>query len=273
MRAWHRKWRRFLLLLLLLLLGGAAGVGTWVASVSLYQWMMIGREFAVADVIIIGSRLIHRDEVLAISGLTKGVNIFKTNLPEAVRQLKRDPRVQDAFLRRQFPNRIVVHLVEKRPIAIINLDRLYGIDANADLIPLPASERLPNLPIITGFRLAGPGATAVDGARVRQEAARTPAVRRALDIIEAIRAVSPGLLDEISEVHVEDPDDPILYTVQGGVEVRIGVGRYREKLMRLTLMFQRLKQDGITTASIDLRFDKLAIIRPLVTERPDDKRS
>lgn len=291
MRGRAGRWRQTLLGLLLGLVSVAAGAGLWQAGVSLYDWTMIAREFAVADVILVGNRLVQRDEVLAIMGLPKGINIFRANLPEAARQLERDPRVQEAFLRRQFPNRLVVSLVEKRPIAIINLDRLYGIDANADLVPLPVSARLPNLPIITGFvttsagrlqtervvdltrrDLSASAAVAAD-IRAHQTAVQTPTVRRALDVVEAIRAISPGLLDEISEVHVEDPDDPILFTVKNGVEIRLGVGRYGEKLARLATTFQRLKRDGITTVSIDLRFDRLAIIRPLTTERPAARRS
>lgn len=269
-RIWRRAFRRLLVRLLTLMAVIGSGTGAVLAGAALYRWMMTSDEFAVADVVTVGNRYIDRDELVALADIKKGINIFHTDLADAAFRLRRDPRLQDVFIRRQYPNRIVIHLKEREPVAYINTDRLYGIDRHGVAVPLPVAESLPNLPIITGLV---PARTVP---AFQNEASENPAipdsssVNRALLILQALRLYAPELLDTISEVHVANAYDPILYTMEEGIAIRLGVGRYKDKLQRLYFIQQRLKQDGIGTTSIDLRFDNQVIIRPIVAALPFD---
>lgn len=268
-------------LLLMVYILSVSGILTGICTggMALYRWMMTASEFAIAEIKVYDNELVRSDEIIALSGLNPGDNIFRVNLHEAMVGLKRDPRLLRVFLRRALPNRIHVYVVERNPVAIIQLDRLYGVDADASLIPLPTTDRLPNLPVITGFQPEGsvrvsrgrPMDARGDG--VTAAILQSPMMHRAIYVIGQLQTLSPELLDRISEVHVRDPDDPILYTMRDGMAIRLGVGRYPTKLKRLRTMFERLKRDSISTSSIDLRFKNQVIVRPIVTGTPQNTQS
>ena len=98
-------------------------------------------------------------------------------------------------------------------------------------------------------------------------------VIQALYIIEKLKCHSLEMLGRISEVYIAYPNDPILFTTDDGMAVRIGVGSLAEKLGLLDRMITRLKNLDIKTPTIDLRFRDQVIIRPITTARQPGEQS
>lgn len=262
-----------------IVVGGGACISATAGIQAFYRWIQYAPELAVAAIEIEDNHLIPSEEMIALSGLSTGENLFGLDLQAAGLRLKQDPRIKAVFLRKHWPDRIHIQVTERKPLALLHLDRLYGVDADGAFIPLSMTQQLPDLPVITGLtpevltRVLPVRKTATENQSPYETVQQNPMLGRAIDVLEQLNALSPDLLNQISEVHVENPEDPILYTVRDGIAIRIGIGRYSTKLRRLKLMFERLKRDGISTASIDLRFENQVIIRPIVTGIPSNKQS
>ena len=180
----------------------------------------------------------------------------------------------DVFLRPEYPNHISIFVDEKRPVAYIQLDRMYGLDEDAAVIPLTTTERLPDLPVITGSGNLRPDMFETSGeGRVNPSAENEFSLIQALYIIEKLRSHSSEMLSRISEVYIADPIDPILFTTEDGIVVRIGVGSLTDKLERLDSMLTQLENVDIKTPIIDLRFRDQVIIRPIITARQPAEQS
>jgi len=273
-RTWWRVVKRFVLLVCNLALATGAIKASIMGGEALRHWMLTAPDFDIVDISVYNNDLITSDEVILLSGLNIGTNIFQADLNLAYHRLESDPRFMDVFLRPEYPNHISIFVDEKRPVAYIQLDRMYGLDEDAAVIPLTTTERLPDLPVITGSGNLRPDMFETSGeGRANPSAENEFSLIQALYIIEKLRSHSSEMLSRISEVYIADPIDPILFTTEDGIVVRIGVGSLTDKLERLDSMLTQLENVDIKTPIIDLRFRDQVIIRPIITARQPAEQS
>lgn len=98
---------------------------------------------------------ISEDHVLSYIGVGKGVNLFSFKLEEIKEKLENEvPNIKTARLRRELPSTLYVHVVERRPIARINLQnngRFDPIDADGVVMAHSWDTVLAQLPVIEGM--------------------------------------------------------------------------------------------------------------------------
>lgn len=277
-----RNWGRLIVRILMFIFmvsGVTAGlVYSIVGTRMLYQWIQTSPVFAIEDIQVSGHQLADPAEIILLSGVQKGENILAADLLEGRERLSLDRRFERVFLSRRWPDKVMIHVRERQPIAFVRLDRLYGVDSDAELIPLPAVHLLPDLPVITGVTVdRNEAASSLESSNrfetIRETMSTDPNLGRGIYIINMIKHFSPDFLDRISEIHVDHPHDPVVYTVDDGLTIRIGVGRYPHKINLLNKTLEQLDRDGIKTRIIDLRFKDQVIIRPIVSGDLDHNQS
>jgi len=269
-----------------LMLGLAAGLlvsgavaGLAMGSLALSEWTKTSPAFNLNTIDVAGNRFVGKEDIIAVSGLERGRNIWSADLAETERRLMLDRRFEQVAVTRSLPGTVVVRVEELQPIAFVQLDRLYGVSERGALIPLSPGNGLPDLPVITvdasSYRQAPGAAESEDRSfeTLRDAMLVNPEMARALYLMRALRTMSPGMYDELSEIHVSSPDDPIAYMVEGGLAIRFGTGHYPRKIEMLKRTVERLEADAIRTRLIDLRFKDQAIVLPIVSNRSGGGRS
>ncbi len=277
------NWKRFIYRLMCglaaVLVTAGMTAGLVLGSMTLYRWTKTSPAFSLNTIVVEGNRYVGKEDIIAVSGLERGRNIWSANLAETERRLMLDRRFERVALVRRLPGTVVIRVGELRPVAFVQLDRLYGISERAELIPLSTGKGLPDLPVIT---VGAQGDLSLSDNAVRQDRAFetlrdamlvSPEVGRALYLIRVLRTLSPGLYDELSEVHVSSQHDPIAYMVEGGLAIRFGTGHYPRKIEMLKRTVDRLEADAIRTRLIDLRFKDQVIVRPIVSAQSRERRS
>ncbi len=270
---------RLMLGLATVLLTACVTTGLVLGSLALSKWTKTSPAFSLNTIVVMGNRIVDKDDIITVSGLERGRNIWSADLGATKRRLMLDRRFEHVALTRRLPDGIVVRVKELRPVAFVQLDRLYGISERAELIPLSPGKGLPDLPVITvGAAGNHPVSNVTDQPDRAFETLRdamlvNPKVSRALYLMRVLRTISPGLYDELSEVHVSSQHDPIAYMVDGGLAIRFGTGHYPRKIEMLKQTVDQLEADAIRTRLIDLRFKDQVIIRPIVSVRPPERRS
>lgn len=276
---------RVMLVLGIVLLTSGAATGLVMGSLALSRWTQTSQAFNLDTIAVTGNSAVGKEEIITVSGLERGRNIWSADLAETERRLMLDRRFERVELNRRLPGTVVLRVKELQPVAFVQLDRLYGVSERAELIPLSPGKGLPDLPVITfdasSYRPAWSDQSAPDGAASRERHFETlregmlanPGVGRALYLMKVLRAMSPRMYGELSEIHVSSPDDPIAYMVEGGLAIRFGTGHYPGKIEMLRRTVERLETDAIRTRLIDLRFKGQVIVRPIVSSRTPDSRS
>ncbi|MCY3771615.1 MAG: FtsQ-type POTRA domain-containing protein [Gemmatimonadetes bacterium] len=265
--------------LAIVLLTAGATTGIILGSLTLSKWTKTSPAFNLDTIVVTGNMNVGKEDIVTISGLERGRNIWSANLAAIERRLMLDRRFAHVALTRRLPGTVVVWVKELQPVAFVQLNRLYGVTERAELIPLSPGNGLPDLPVIT---VGAPGDHPAQDNTTRQdqvfETLRdamlvNPEVGRALYLMRVLRTLSPGLYDELSEVHVSSQHDPIAYMVEGGLAIRFGTGHYPRKIEMLKRTVDRLEADAIRTRLIDLRFKDQVIVRPIVSARSPERRS
>lgn len=269
-----------------LMLGLAAGLlvsgavaGLAMGGLTLSEWTKTSPAFNLKTIDVEGNNAVGKEDIIAVSGLERGRNIWSADLSETERRLLLDRRFEQVAVTRRLPGTVVVRVEELQPIAFVQLDRLYGVSERGELIPLTPGNGLRDLPVITvdasSYRQA-PGATESEDRSfetLRDAMLANPEMARALYLMRVLRTMSPGMYDELSEIHVSSPDDPVAYMVEGGLAIRFGTGHYPRKIEMLKRTVEQLEADAIRTRLIDLRFKNQVIVRPIVSNRSGSGRS
>ena len=229
-----------------LALSGAGALGV--------RWLLTSPRFAVAEVEVRGGSRLAAEEIIAASGIRRGVNLWRLDPAVAVAGVETLSAVRRAEVIRAFPNRVTVVVEERRPFTLVHAGRLHWIDENGRPIAREAQAVAPSLPVISGL---SPEEIA--------SASRAPSERllTGVQLIRTLLRAGSPLVGQISEVDVSRSDGPVLYTVDG-IEVRLGSEEWDSRIPRLAGVLAQVASSGQPVSSIDLRFRDQVVLKPAV---------
>ncbi|RPH31714.1 hypothetical protein EHM92_08930, partial [bacterium] len=163
--------------------------------------------------------------------------------------------IRAVSVNREVPDRVLITVDERVPIAAIAGERLLYVDADGMILPPARSEYIFDLPVVTG---AIPPSECIPGKRVASEA-----FREALQIIVAAQQISEDFYRLISEVHIDSGRTIELFTSESGVPVFFGRGDVAAKMVRLDAFWKEfVRQRGAQELQyIDLRFEDQVVVR------------
>ena len=198
--------------------------------------------FRVREVEVEGGQKVNKETLLSLAAVEGMPNLFSVNLKEVVRGLESHPWIDQVRVRKVFPNKILIQIEEKKPMAIIQLEELYYIDIKGEIFSPVRNRDEYNYPYLTGL--------------TRQGLEKDPAeakglIMKALDLLRMIDQEKVLPLKEISEIHMEKTFGIQCFTKTEGVEVKMGWENFREKLRRLFLISSDLRKRGFSAVSID----------------------
>ncbi len=107
--------------------------------------------FAVSDVLVEGRRFTDKDALLAALGVTAGGPIVLFDPQEAHDKVMGLPWTESVSILRSMPNKIIVRLVERQPMARWqHLEKTVVIDRDGRELTAAKPENFPSLPLVVG---------------------------------------------------------------------------------------------------------------------------
>jgi len=194
---------------------------------------------------------IGKDELVALSDVRQGQNIFELDLSRIGRKIEENPWVKSAEVRRLFPRTVVIKIEERSPKAVINLDYLYYVDGEGDIFKVLEVADSLDFPVITGLE--------------RKDLLERPEeihgrLKEMVALVDELIGRRIFGLGDVSEIHLDQSGEIVLYTCAGGVPVRMGDGNYRAKLDRLERIYGDLKPRLRALKYIDLNvMDRIVV--------------
>ncbi len=228
-----------------------------------YVWKFLctSPQFTVQEVVV-------RQEGVDLSYL-KGRNIFAVDLVREARMLaSRFPDCKRVKVIRVLPSRLYVDFVLRQPLALVKLYRIFAVDDESTLFfPAPDTKEQ-DLPVITGLetKLYGPKAgrryhvNELEGAHEILRYARASRVLKGYRIskIDVSNIANTSFLIPVPLAMPGFANDPqkALYSA---IEVRVGYGSIRQKMMILEGVLAQNKRDLAGIKYVDLRFKEPVI--------------
>jgi cell division protein FtsQ len=239
----RQRWR---LVLMIVLAASVIGVAVWANA-----WK---EDLRVAATVVAGNHIVPTDEILPLLAVKKGQKLFDVDLFAARARVLSHHFIKDAWVNRDLPGTITVTVSEREPVAMVVAGQILYVDEEGFVLPHVRSERIRDLPVITGAGGSGvlkPGMMIGNGS-----------LREAVEVVATARQLGDGLGMMVSEVHT-GRGDIILYTAEYGVPVVLGRGDYGAKLVKLDAFWHQfvVQRGARELRYVDLRFTDQVVVR------------
>ncbi|HLI64143.1 MAG TPA: FtsQ-type POTRA domain-containing protein [Terriglobales bacterium] len=206
------------------------------------------------NIILAGAHNVTRSQVLEVMASDIDRNIFFVPLELRQKQLQQIPWVQSASVLRLLPNRLKIILVERTPVAFVEVNsRIELIDAQGVIMELPVRQAAQySFPVIVGITDSDPLST---------RAARMAIYSR---LMKELDSGGAHYSTDISDVDLSDPED-VKATVtdpHGAVLVHLGATDFRQRFQIYVTHVGQWRVQFPTLQSVDLRYAHQVIINP-----------
>lgn len=215
--------------------------------------MLLSSEyFSVTLVRVENQQRLGQEEILALSDIRQGTNIFDLDLDMIGRKIEENPWVSSARVERVFPDEVVIRITEREPQAIVTLDYLYYVDVAGEIFKRLDSKDILDYPLVSG----------IDRQMLldQPENARRQ-LRDAMKLLAELNQRKIFRIEEVSEVHIDQPEGMTLYTYQGGVPIHLGHGEFMDKLDCLEGVYRELQPRLAAIAYINLNVAERVIVK------------
>jgi len=243
-RAHRRTWRHRLVvaaLVVVAVLGLSGGA----------HWLLTSPRFAIAGVEVRGASRVSAERVVEAAGIPARANIFRIDPTTVTLRLQAVPEILRADVIRELPNRVTILVEERRPFTLVSSGTLHWLDEEGRLLGEAPHAVVPSVPVISGLS---------EDELVALSTEPGPKARVALALIRSLLRSGSALVSEISEIDMSGREGPVLYTVDG-IEVRLGVEEWEERLARLEGVLAQIARTGDGVTAIDLRFRDRVVLK------------
>lgn len=204
--------------------------------------------FAVRDIQVRGGEKVGGSEIVTMTGLRYGVNLWKVDAAAIEQKVRRHPWVRRVLVRREFPRRLVIDIEERQPRAIVALGKLYYVDSDGLLFKEIGAEEKTSFPLLTGLQ-------------ADQLTAGGPALRRRVQEVVRLGELMNRDSRPLSEIHFAGPEQVVIYMVKHPIALRMGWGDWQNKIERLDRVLALWKGHEERLASLDLSFRDQVVAR------------
>jgi cell division protein FtsQ len=227
--------------------GVSLAVGLWYGVPWTVHAIKSHHYFALTTIEVDGNGRLDRREVLQWAGVSDGSSAWDA-APGAVRiRLLSHPWIQRVQVQREFPNRLMITLQERRPVAIVLVDGPQYVDRHGRVLGALRDDDSRDFPIISGID----GPEAGDFANI--------GMHRALQLLRWCDRLNS--FDAVSEIHVDRRRGVTVFPRRTAVAVVLGWGSWREKLARSARVFAAWEGQAQRLVAVDLSFRDLVVVK------------
>jgi cell division septal protein FtsQ len=218
-----------------------------------YRYVQHSGQLNIGEVRIMGCMNIVESELLDLAKVDFRSNLFNLDLQEVSHRLAQHPWVEKAKVHRDVSGKaLVIEVQERVPRALILLDELCLMDRNGEVFKKAEPKEKLDFPIFTGL--------------TRQEwRKREPqtmeVLQQALELLDQMEGRKIFTIQEISEVHLNKKNGLTIYTLSGGVPIRLGTGDYADKLNRLEKVLPDLRNKWRSVEYLALDYPKKVVVK------------
>lgn len=199
--------------------------------------------FGISEIVVTGSKMRTADEVVTVSALVKGSNIFSLDPDQTRSRLISDAWIEDAVVTRRLPGSVYIQVKEREAAAIVAMGETYLATREGDVFKRLESRDPTELPIITGLEMKRI-------AEDREGAKRD--IRKAIDLAVEFERTPLAIRSPLQEVHLESDGSMAVVVGKSAVTVKLGQPPYRKKLDEAVKVFAELDKRGAKPDTIML---------------------
>jgi cell division protein FtsQ len=241
---------------LVIAVGGiiAIAVTGVLAGVSRFDgWVSSSSFMKLKNIVIHGTEQVNDSTMLKSAGITAGMTLTNIN-PEVLRNaFLKNPWVEKVEVKKWFPGKLIVSVVERKPIVLVNLGSVYQMDRAGVLLPLPTGDFL-DAPVVCGL------ADTVDQNRVRRITAKS--LSRFTAFWDALERMNPAWQRQIAQIDLTKSAAIRITLAAHSTIIEIGTDDLNTKIDQVTKLLQVMKREGDRQPRlINLSYENMAFVQ------------
>jgi len=230
-----------------------------------YQYLERSGHLRVGEVRVEGCMNATEEELLKLVKANLRDSLGHLDLPEITRRLSRHPWVEKAKVRRDWSRKaVIIEVQERMPQALILLDDLYLVDRNGEVFKKAGFNDQIDLPVLTGLK---------NQEVWKGDPQALEGIRQALDLLQILKKRKIFTPLEVSEIHVSRRDGLTLFTLNGGMPIRLGIGEFEDKINRLEKVLPDLQRRFPDVEYLDLHYSRKVVAKMKEPENEKSRRS
>lgn len=210
--------------------------------------------FRVREVRVVGAEVASPAVLVAEAGLIGEELHYWSVLDPYVRGVRRDPLIESARFQRRFPNGLTLEVRERRPIALLALERLTPVDASGIVLPVNPFHAGWDVPVVE-IADRSIASHVIHGGRVRDDI-----VSAAVTWLDQVGSRYPELAREISSMRIDDEGTLTLHLVHAAGDVVLARDTPVDKMGWVDEVIRDLQQKGVEFTRLDLRFPDQIVV-------------
>lgn len=202
-----------------------------------------------------GIKHIDTTDILENARLNYDVSLLNLDISGIVERIKKNQWVKKVNVRRVFPHTVVIKVVEREPIAIVNLGSVYLVGRENVLWPVKKGEYW-NLPVISGLK-----DTIING---NIHKLKDNEFNKMKDFIDNYQCVKNSISRKISQVDFRDNDMVYVKMFESPVVVRLRMSEIGEGLEMLSAILKKVGSKSINDIRfVNLCYSNIAFVRKM----------
>jgi cell division protein FtsQ len=198
------------------------------------------------------SNLTERD-VIFLSEIKMGSNIFYLDEKEIAKKIARSPFIKRVTVKKKLPSIVKIIISERKPVAYLNTKPLKLISSSGVLLPRPVNLPYPDLPMIS---------TSNSKFMIKNGKIKNIKILEALTLLKELTLISQKINSIISEIILADNKIRIKL-IGSGATMYLPKENRHEQLLALLYFLENKEINELlpNLAYIDLRFKDQIVIK------------
>ena len=226
-----------------------------------YGYLLSTPYFEIKEISVRGLKELTEQDVLTQAAMTPRQNLLSVNVDALAGRISANPWVKNIHVGRELPNRIVLAIKERNPVALVKQSNgLYLMDNEGNVFKKLDKNDEVDLPILTGVDI--------------KEKEKSRLLLSTLILLQTMSASNRySYLGTIAEVNVKDVVGVSLLT-DTGLYLKLGTDNYEKKLNTLSVVMADLEKRGMRKGYLFVDIcdaTKITIQYRNVSERPEQE--
>jgi cell division protein FtsQ len=222
-----------------------------------YSYIISSPYFRIKNTVVRGCRELTEKDVLKLAAIKPSQTIFAINIKAMARRISSSPWVRNVAISRELPDRLVVEVEERIPLALLKVSEDYFLlDKDGMFFKKLTADDDVDVPVLTGYCREG---------RVNVEL-----LNKTLVLLKYLAAsqIFPKI-SMVSEVNGSEVAGISLFT-DNGLCLKLGFDNYEAKLKRLVPVVTALNRNNVQQPflNIDLRNISKIYVEPRGNQEP-----
>ncbi len=233
----------------------------------IYQRLCRNDFFQITAVKIDGTHMTNKEQISALSRVDIHSNLLAINVVQVQSLLESHPWIAKAEVVRDWPNRLLINLKEKNPVALLNRETgLFYLDNKGQIIAAASPSQEIDFPVITGLE---------DFTFNTTQSAQIPEpLQDVFDLLKLANKNNPILPEQnISEIHISEKEGLILYLLDRPFPIYLGTDgeistRYYRLVKVLKDLYKTREFSKVSYIRLDYQKDTI-LVGKIETDRID----